>query len=86
MIVPSIHMNGTGGKALLEQVTEAAYRAKLFLDALADMAPNGRDYYPQGPTALKQATADNKARASKVLIILNELTNLSEAIADAMDP
>ena len=86
MIVPTIHLNGTSGKALLEQVTDARFQALKLVDALVSMAPNGRDYYPQGQTALKQAQGENNNRIAMVKSVCDELAVLAGKIADAMDP
>jgi len=83
MIAPTIHMNGTGREALLDQVTDAASALYKALDALSEAAPNGRDYYPQGPAAFEQARTEHQSRADRLRSVLSELQALAETIADA---
>lgn len=64
--IPTIHLNGTSKKTLLEWY-EAAYAALgKAADALAEAAPNGRDYYPQGPDAYSKAAAEHEARMRQI--------------------
>ena len=48
MILPTIHLNGTSREGLREQVRRAHEAANDLRQALMEMTPNGRDYYPQG--------------------------------------
>lgn len=52
------------------------------MGALANAAPNGRDYYPQGPGALKQAQEEHQNRMARLRSVYAELQQLAEAIAD----
>lgn len=61
-IKPTIHLNGTSPKELLE-LYRNAYRAVNAADAALDAAgPNGRDYYPHGPGVISQAIDEHYAR------------------------
>ena len=80
MVIPTIHMNGTSRKDLLDQVCNAGSAGRAFIDALAKMSPNGRDYYPQGLEAFSLADDEHTARIAKVREIMDELTDLCEAI------
>lgn len=52
---PTIHLNGTSGFELLG-AHELAYNALTnALNAWRAIAPNGRDFYPQGPEAYTEA-------------------------------
>jgi hypothetical protein len=83
MMVPTIHRNGTGREALLEQQTNAGAAIRKALEALAQAAPNGRDFYPQGDGAYSKASAEHAARMEKLRSVLTEVGDLAEAIADA---
>lgn len=83
MIVPTIHMNGTSRQHLLDEVCAAGSALMNAMEALAKAAPNGRDYYPQGPEAIKQAGIEHRERIAKVKEVYDEVQRLAEAIADA---
>lgn len=85
MITPTIHLNGTSGEALLDQVTTAAQAAQELLRALFAASPNGRDYYPQGPDALRQAETEYRSRVARVQSVLTELDKFALAIAYSID-
>ena len=55
MKLPTIHINGTGRNAL--ESDYRAVRAKLreTIAAFEAVEFNGRDYYPQGPSAFTEA-------------------------------
>jgi hypothetical protein len=80
--VPSIHLNGSGKEHLLNEVTEAGSALHAAIDALYAATPNGRDYYTQGPDALRQALAEHTSRLSRLESVLKELQQLAEAIDD----
>ena len=83
--IPTVHLNGTSGEDLLEQITEAGSAAFALLKALERAAPNGRDYYVQGPDSLKRAEAEHRNRASKVKEVLSELERIAEGIAEQIE-
>lgn len=82
MRVPTIHLNGTSKERLLDQLTDAGLALSRALDELSEATPNGRDYYPQGATAFAEAMGEHKARVYKLREVYNELSALTEAIAD----
>ena len=66
MMIPTVHLNGTGKAALVDGI-EAAHRAvAAALDALAEAAPNGRDYYPQGSDAIGRAIAEQDRKSTRL--------------------
>jgi hypothetical protein len=81
MMLPTIHMNGTSAQALLEGYCDAISAIQSALEALANTAPNGRDYYPQGPDACAQADAEHGARKQALMTVLNDLQVLAEHVA-----
>jgi hypothetical protein len=82
MMLPTIHMNGTSGRALLEGYCDAISAVHGALEALARAAPNGRDYYPQGPDACATADSEHDARKQALIGVLNELQVMAEHVAD----
>ena len=83
MLKPTIHSNGTSREELLNQVLEAGHKIRDAIKALAAAAPNGRDYYPQGTSAIQEAIEEYRARARKLEEVFNDLQTLAEHIADA---
>jgi hypothetical protein len=83
MIVPTVHLNGSGRKSLLDGLERAGSALHEAIKALDDIAPNGRDYYPQGEGAFKQASAEHQVRVARLAGVLHELSQIAEAIADA---
>jgi len=82
MIIPSIHLNGTGRESLLSAVCDAGTACIALLDALAFTAPNGRDYYPQGDASWRQAVREYTARCEAIHKVRAELESLAEGISD----
>jgi len=80
MIVPTIHLNGTSKDELLRQLEDVARQLGETLDALQNAAPNGRDYYPQGPAAIQTAVAEHIARCQRIIDVQREVAALWEAI------
>lgn len=80
MQIPCIHLNGTSKERLIEALCEASYALNAAYEALKQTAPNGRDYYPLGPQAMKQAEEEHFARLRKVDEVKNEIDALAEAI------
>lgn len=79
-MVPTVHLNGTGSETLLEE-TAAALRAVGALDAaLRQITVHGRDYYPQGPVAYKQARYEMDRRIEAVGDLQRELLALYTGI------
>lgn len=53
--LPTIHMNGTSAKMLLEGYDDLDGALLAVQDAFGKVEFNGRDYYPQGPAAFESA-------------------------------
>jgi hypothetical protein len=81
MMKPTIHLNGTSKAALLEDWEKAHEALTLGLRLLCQAAPNGRDYYPQGPEAIHKAQIEHCDRVQKIRNVLKDLEELSESIA-----
>lgn len=83
MMKPTIHSNGTSRQELLDQVLEVGHKIREAMAALARATPNGRDYYPQDPGAIKIALEEHNVRATKLQEVLNDMQALAEHICDA---
>jgi hypothetical protein len=77
---PTIHLNGTSRESLLEAIEEAHAAIREAQVKLAETAPNGRDYYPQGPAAHDEAVKEHNARMTKLVDVQHELEELAEEI------
>lgn len=86
MMVPTIHDNGTSRERLITQLTAVAGHLDAAFMVLLQAAPNARDYYPQGPRAMEQASNEHGERIKAVLRLRDEIEVLTLAIADAEGP
>ena len=82
MLVPTIHLNGTSKKVLLEQVSTAHNCLRDAMERLVLAAPNGRDYYPQGDGAIIQAMREHEGRMSRLAEVLDELEEMCLGVED----
>ena len=81
-MIPTVHLNGTSKDELLRQVHNAARAVDAVRIALADATPNGRDFYPQGPSALVKALDEHRARQQRMTDTYDELMALYMAIEE----
>lgn len=79
-LVPTIHLNGTPRETLLEQHSLAYTALREAISALQYACPNGRDYYPQGPSAITAALAAHSSRVQTLEAIAAEILAIGEAI------
>ena len=77
MILPTIHRNGSSKDDLFDGYMAALAAMQTAIDAAAQTAPHGRDYYPQGDDALRQAQAAHQDRMRRLHAIAAELTALA---------
>lgn len=52
------------------------------MDALAQTAPNARDYYVQGPDAMREAVEQHEIRQLRLDTVRAELEELYQAIEE----
>lgn len=83
LMVPSVHLNGTGRKTLSEQNHAAASAVNEAIGKLTQAAPNARDYYPQGPDAYARARSQHEARVLRLQAVYEELAQVYAAIEEA---
>jgi hypothetical protein len=80
---PTIHLNGSGRDSLVEGWEAAWSAAEAAFEALKRTAPNGRDFYPQGPEALAKAIDEHRDRLRKIQAVQDELQELIQHAMDA---
>lgn len=83
MIIPTIHLNGTGRQALIDELAEAGSALRLAMAAHDAACPNGRDYYPQGPDAFTAAVREHDSRGARLRSVYTEIEALILAVDDA---
>jgi hypothetical protein len=66
MMHPTIHSNGTSAKVLEENNMKVYEALNAVLDVIREAAPNGRDYYPQGPNAINTAMEEFSEHAQAI--------------------
>jgi len=86
LTIPTLHLNGSGGQQLAEQIEAAQSSLFRALNDLAFTAPNARDYYPQGDQAFTAACYEHRLRVARVQDVLAELatvhTGITKQLAD----
>lgn len=83
MTFPTIHLNGTSQFALQQQAETAHNAVNVAINALDEMCPNARDYYPQGPHAFFDACDEHRARIRQLVAVRDEIYEMYEKIYDA---
>ena len=86
MRIPTVHLNGTDRKSLLEQNHQAARAVADAMEALGAAAPNARDYYIQGAGAFGEVAKEHRARVRKLTDVLSELNEIVEYLIDLEEP
>ncbi len=85
MMLPTIHLNGTSPKTLLEDHLNALRAVQTAMEAIAAAAPNGRDFYPQGPDACGKAGVEHRERIARLKKVYDEMMAIAEHCSDAID-
>jgi hypothetical protein len=80
--IPTIHLNGTSGPALLDGYAAAHDAIDKAIEALAAAELNGRDYYPQGPDAYYQARKESDEAFEKLRAAQNYVGEMLTGICD----
>jgi hypothetical protein len=84
-VIPLIHVNGTSGERLRDEVFIAYGAVGTAVQALTDAAPNARDYYPLGADAFRAAQTAHDARVRRLMEIKDELSKIYMGIQDQLD-
>jgi hypothetical protein len=80
MMIPTVHLNGTGKKSLLEELEAADTAIREAIDKLRQVTVHGRDYYPQGPHAYPQARREMDARLDALTDVRKDVAEMHRAI------
>ncbi|HET6927454.1 MAG TPA: hypothetical protein VFI48_11460 [Hyphomicrobiaceae bacterium] len=80
MMHPTVHLNGTARSDLLDGYLRARTELVQARHALYDAAPNGRDYYVQGPDAITKARDEHLARIAKIEDVIADIEALCERL------
>jgi hypothetical protein len=81
MMIPTVHLNGTGKKNLLAELETAYAAVGAALEALRQVTVHGRDYYVQGEHAYGQARTEMDARLAALAKVRSDLHDLHIAVA-----
>jgi hypothetical protein len=73
MMIPTIHSNGSGKAALLDELHEAGVALDKAIEAVQQVTVHGRDYYVQGPAAYTQAREEMDRRLSALRQVQDDL-------------
>lgn len=84
MMKPTVHLNGTSGEALLEQITDASNAISTAIDGLANASPNARDYYVT-PGTWEPACAWIGEKLAQLRVMRAELALTAEHIQKQVD-
>jgi len=77
MTLPTIHMNGTSAKMLLEGYDTAMEKLQDAMDSISKIEFNARDYYPQGPGAFEQAREERIALMQRLQQSYDDLQTIA---------
>lgn len=84
-LVPTIHLNGTPADRLSDAVDAALAALRTAIKAVAETAPNARDYYVQGPDAAHRAGREHEARMHRLADNVAELMAIRDGIQSQVD-
>lgn len=81
MMVPTIHLNGNRGDQLIEELCDVRQKIEDAHKALrsADYI-HGRNWYPQGDEAIRQAREEHESRLQRIASVALEIYELTEKI------
>jgi len=80
MMTPTIHLNGTGRKSLLDELEVAHTALNQALVAVGQVTVHGRDYYPQGDHAYGQAREEMVDRLNAIRKVREDVIAMHIAI------
>lgn len=82
LTLPTIHINGTSAEQLMEGYLDALHHVREAIAAIGRCAPNGRDYYPQGPAVIIAAQREHRLRVEKLEEVMHEIEAIAEHVSD----
>lgn len=81
LIKPTINLNGTNAKDLLDQQLNAIWALRTAISTLQDASPNGRDYQTMPRGTIDLAVAGHRERLARLESVMTELEEIAEHIA-----
>ena len=81
---PQLNSNGTTPKELLKQQMDVMSALITAIEKLRQAGPNGRDYQTAPPGALFKAQAEHAARLKHLEIVMRELDQIAQHIANSV--
>lgn len=85
VIVPTVHLNGTAAEDLHDQLQNALKALREAQRMLERASPNGRDYYPQGDSALVSALQSHDRRWMQLDRVLREIEEQRDHVQAVLD-
>lgn len=82
MTLPTIHPNGTPKRMLMDGLMTVHAALDAVYGLMRQCAPNGRDYYPQGPEAFDKAFDEHLRRMQKLVDATEAWEAYMNAVAD----
>jgi hypothetical protein len=77
MMKPSINVNGTSQKELMQSYIAAINALRVAEELLSKAAPNGRDYATLGDGAYIEARTEHNARCARIADTIKELEQIA---------
>ena len=77
---PTIHLNGSSRRHLVETYHAALLTLREAIDSVRRTEPNARDYYVTGPQGFSQAQMEHLERLRKLAAVEAELRELWRSV------
>jgi hypothetical protein len=82
VVTPTINLNGTSPRELLEQQCLAIEALRAAISAVQAAAPNGRDYQTALPGTFHLAQQGHADRLARLEGVMKELEEIAQHVAD----
>ena len=86
MILPTVHLNGTGAQDLFDGYKNARTAVNDAIDAIRKIEFNPRDYHPQGPDAYSEARKEQTKRVEMMQSVSDDFLTIAMHIQDVAKP
>jgi hypothetical protein len=83
--LPTIHLNGTSGEALVKQFADNCTAVREALLTVCRNGPHMRDYYVAGSEAYRRADEEHRARVAVLEAMAAEFEAMALALLQEMD-
>ena len=82
LIIPTVHLNGTGKDTLVNEYVNAMSAMDKAIETFRKITVHGRDYYPQGNNAINEALHQRSKQLEELMTVRNELETIAIAISE----